>query len=154
MPNTGFVLLVAIAVVACSGYRVESYYSEYARCAPVEPPEASEPHESREPSDAEAPLCLDVPEVKEYLDGIYRQIYREWRLPRGRGGDRSVQLVFVVSSDGSISCMNLPGKMVGRFDRSVVAAFKSVGRFDPIPEEAECLVNKRFVGKFRSSLVR
>lgn len=86
-------------------------------------------------------------ELQAYGLSIYRRISSQWDQPKFNSEDDfSVEVAFSVRANGLITDIQLIKSSGSQaFDRSILAVFKEIKRFDPTPSEKE----ERFVMRFK-----
>lgn len=81
------------------------------------------------------PTAAQLSALNQYTSQLSARLYRAWQQPQSLGGlNLRVKVSFFVSASGQISQVRLaPGSGNAAFDRSVLAAFRTVGNVGPTP---------------------
>lgn len=136
-------VLVSILAVMPFGSCTTSpdvYYASQARC------------EVKEQDVDLGTSCFAIPQARDYLEQLQKQILDAWKLPRGVSADQRVTFTFRLRLDGSIQCLSLASDRNEAVSRSAVAAVQRGTPFSPVPPEAACLTELPVTATFSNPL--
>jgi hypothetical protein len=110
--------------------------------------EYCDPLPSNELSDEER-ACLVVQSANAYLDRIQTTVVEAWQIPRGAWPNQCVVVRFSIDSDGNLTRdPEVLSSVSGRMRKSILRALTESAPFGSVPEDARCLTEVRFLGKF------
>lgn len=96
--------------------------------------------------------CMQLPEVRAYLDGVKDRTISRWVLPPGVEAGRKVTLRFRIDAAGSASRVSIVNAEDNALGASAVDALRAAAPFPPMPEPARCLARVPIVGTFSNPL--
>jgi hypothetical protein len=94
--------------------------------------------------------CLEQPVVTIYMHRLQDRVLDVWDVPPDTLGNREVTLGFELAKNGALVESHVMSATDERLAHSVRAAFVASAPFDPIPDEASCLVGRRLALLFQN----
>jgi len=92
--------------------------------------------------------CMQLPEVRAYLQGVKDRTISRWVLPPGVAAGRKVTLRFHIDAAGSATRVSIVRAEDNALGASAVDALRAAAPFPPMPDPARCLARVPIVGTF------